>query len=71
MNNIYKKRITAFKTVYPIAVIIVGSKLIQYLFLKIDQHLNDETSYIISSAVYGLFAGMNNFFKNYRRKRFF
>lgn len=64
----YKPSITVLKTATPAAVMIAGSNLLQIGGRAVGVELGEENSYIIITAVYSLFKGLQNWIKN-RRKR--
>lgn len=64
----YKPSITVLKTATPAAVIVAGSNLLQIGGRAVGVELGEETSYIVVTAVYSLFKGLQNWIKN-RRKR--
>lgn len=67
MGN-YQVSKTIIKATTPPTVVIVGGKAIQAGLNYIGVTLDDSTCMMISSGVFGLFAGLVNFIKN--RKRF-
>lgn len=64
----YSVGTTIAKTATPAAVVIAGSNLIQIGARAVGVELGDETSYVITTAIYSFFRGLRNWIKN-RRKR--
>lgn len=65
----YKVSKTIVKATTPPAVVIVGGKLVQAGLNQVGVSLDDSTCMMISSGVFGLFAGLVNFIKNRKRSR--